>query len=98
MYHRTAAVIVSPPEELVLFAGVSMGFADPTAPYARIDRAPLGETLTFLDDGAGGAPPGRHAASRTRLAARRNVAVRWTPRAGAFRALRPPPALTVLYM
>ncbi|MEU9475899.1 nitroreductase [Streptomyces sp. NPDC048191] len=56
VYHRTVAEVVSPPEELVLFAGVSVGFADPSAPYARIDRAPLGETVTFLDDGAGDRP------------------------------------------
>ncbi|MGW3210190.1 nitroreductase [Streptomyces sp. NPDC001135] len=59
VYHRTVADVVSPPEELVLFAGVSIGFADPSARYARIDRAPLGETLTFLDDGADGPAPDR---------------------------------------
>ncbi|MGW7822213.1 nitroreductase [Streptomyces puniciscabiei] len=52
VYHRTVAEVVSPPEELILFAGVSIGFADPSAPVARIDRAPLAETVTFLGDTA----------------------------------------------
>ncbi|WP_053658845.1 nitroreductase [Streptomyces sp. MMG1121] len=49
VYHRTVAQIVSPPENLVLFAGLSIGHEDPSAPYARIGRAPLGETVTFLE-------------------------------------------------
>jgi hypothetical protein len=28
---------------------VSIGYADTAAAYARIDRAPLAETVTFLD-------------------------------------------------
>ncbi|WP_191874062.1 nitroreductase [Streptomyces filipinensis] len=56
VYHRTVADVVSPPPELVLFAGVSIGFADLSAPYARVDRAPLGETVTFLDDRDRGGP------------------------------------------
>ncbi|MGW2647348.1 nitroreductase [Streptomyces sp. NPDC001393] len=50
VYHRTVAEVVSPPPELILFAGLSIGFEDPSAPFARIDRAPLGETVTFLGD------------------------------------------------
>ncbi|MGW1287214.1 nitroreductase [Streptomyces sp. NPDC001118] len=52
VYHRTVADVVAPPEGLVLFAGLSIGFADPSAPFARIDRAPLAETVTFLGNGA----------------------------------------------
>ncbi|MGW7524163.1 nitroreductase [Streptomyces sp. NPDC054783] len=50
VYHRTVAEVVAPPREPILYAGVSIGFADPSATFARIDRAPLGETVTFLDD------------------------------------------------
>lgn len=49
VYRKTVAEIVSPPDALVLFCGMSIGFEDPAAPHARIDRAPLGETVTFLD-------------------------------------------------
>ncbi|MEV0701536.1 nitroreductase [Saccharopolyspora sp. NPDC050389] len=49
VYRRTVAEVVSPPDELVLFCGMSIGFEDSTANYARIDRAPLTETVTFLD-------------------------------------------------
>ncbi|WP_225094853.1 nitroreductase [Streptomyces sp. CoH27] len=59
VYHRTVAEVVSPPEELILFAGLSIGFEDPSAPYARTDRAPLARTLTFLDDDRTAAGPGR---------------------------------------
>ncbi|MFG2527363.1 nitroreductase [Streptomyces sp. NPDC048516] len=50
VYRRTVAEVVSPPEELILFCGMAIGFADTAARYARIGRAPLTETLTFLDD------------------------------------------------
>ncbi|MEV6115333.1 nitroreductase [Streptomyces sp. NPDC052109] len=53
VYHRTVAEVVSPPPELILFAGVSVGFADPSAAFVWIDRAPIGETVAFLDDGDG---------------------------------------------
>lgn len=49
VYHRTAAEVVSPPDGLVLFCGISIGFEDTTANHVRIDRAPLAETVTFLD-------------------------------------------------
>jgi nitroreductase len=49
VYHRTAAETVRPPSGLLLFAGLSIGFEDPSVPHARIDRAPLSETVTFLD-------------------------------------------------
>ncbi|MFF2957685.1 nitroreductase [Streptomyces sp. NPDC057963] len=53
VYHRTVAEVVSAPEELILVGGLSVGFADPSVPFTRINRAPLGETVTFL----GGATP-----------------------------------------
>ncbi|OIK24008.1 hypothetical protein VT52_029495 [Streptomyces malaysiense] len=33
----------------VLFCGMSIGFEDVTAGLPRIGRAPLGETVTFVD-------------------------------------------------
>ncbi|MGW1542228.1 nitroreductase [Streptomyces sp. NPDC002309] len=48
-FHRTVAEIVSPPDELMLFCGMSIGFEDPSARDARTGRAPLGETVTFID-------------------------------------------------
>jgi nitroreductase len=50
VYRRTVAQVVEPPDDLVLFCGLSIGFEDPTAAAApRIVRAPLPETVTFLD-------------------------------------------------
>ncbi|MEU0965571.1 nitroreductase [Streptomyces sp. NPDC005917] len=48
-FHRTVAEVVSPPDELVLFCGMSIGYEDITVEYARTGRAPLGETVTFVD-------------------------------------------------
>ncbi|MGW5114744.1 nitroreductase family protein [Streptomyces noursei] len=54
VYHRSVAESVSPPEDLLLFCGVSIGYEDTGIGHARIGRAPLDETVTFLDgDGAG---------------------------------------------
>ncbi len=47
---NTVADIVSPPEELMLFCGMSIGYEDPTVGYIRTGRAPLEETVTFIDD------------------------------------------------
>ena len=49
-YHRTVAEIVSPPDELILFCGMSIGFEDVTKSDARTGRAPLAETVTFVED------------------------------------------------
>jgi nitroreductase len=49
VYHRTVAEVVSPAAGLMLFCGMSIGFEDTTANYVRIDRAPLRETVTFLN-------------------------------------------------
>lgn len=47
-YRESVAEIVSPPDELMLFCGMSIGFEDVTAGDARTDRAPLAETVTFV--------------------------------------------------
>jgi len=47
-YHRTVAEVLSPPEGLILFCGMSIGFEDVTVSHGRTDRAPLDETLTFV--------------------------------------------------
>jgi hypothetical protein len=39
----TVADVVSPPDGLILFCGMSIGFADTTTSYARSDRASLTE-------------------------------------------------------
>ncbi|WP_329457082.1 nitroreductase [Streptomyces sp. NBC_01497] len=48
-FHRTVAEVLSPPGDLVLFCGMSIGFEDITVGYARTGRAPLDETVTFVD-------------------------------------------------
>ncbi|MGC0421795.1 nitroreductase [Embleya sp. AB8] len=50
VYRKTVAEIVSPPDDLILFCGLSIGYEDPATPHAVIDRAPATETVTFLDD------------------------------------------------
>jgi nitroreductase len=45
---ETVAEIVSPPDDLVLFSGMSIGYEDPTVSYLRTGRAPLAETVTFV--------------------------------------------------
>ncbi|TDZ99389.1 Nitroreductase family protein [Mycobacteroides salmoniphilum] len=41
--------IVSPPDELMLFCGMSIGYEDPAVNYIRTGRAPLHETVTFIE-------------------------------------------------
>ena len=68
VYHRTVADVLRPPDDLVLFCGVSIGYEAPTAAAVRIDRAPLGETVTFVngeEHSASGARPGRPARPRS---------------------------------
>ncbi|GAA1169961.1 nitroreductase [Pseudonocardia alaniniphila] len=48
-FHKTVAEILSPPDELILFCGTSIGFEDVTVQHPRTGRAPLGETVTFID-------------------------------------------------
>ena len=47
---ETVADVLSPPDGLVLFCGMSIGYEDPTVSYVRTGRAPLDETITFVDD------------------------------------------------
>ena len=47
---KTVADIVSPPDELILFCGMSIGYEDATVGYVRNARAPLDETVTFIED------------------------------------------------
>ena len=49
VYRKTVAEVVSPPDELMLFCGMSIGFEDTVTTHVRTDRAPLAETVTFLD-------------------------------------------------
>ncbi|MER7807580.1 nitroreductase [Streptomyces sp900116325] len=48
-YRKTVAEVLSPPDELVLFCGMSIGFEDVTVGYTRTGRASLDETVTFVD-------------------------------------------------
>ncbi|WP_326834382.1 nitroreductase [Amycolatopsis rhabdoformis] len=48
-FPRTVAEILSPPEDLVLFCGMSIGHEDTTVDLGRTGRAPLRETVTFVD-------------------------------------------------
>ncbi|MBG0855627.1 nitroreductase [Streptomyces spinoverrucosus] len=50
-FHRTVAEVLSPPDELMLFCGMSIGFEDVGADRSRTGRAPLDETVTFVPGG-----------------------------------------------
>ena len=41
---------LTPPPELMLFCGVSIGYDDPAVDHIRTMRAPLDETVTFVGD------------------------------------------------
>jgi hypothetical protein len=45
---ETVAEALSPPDGLILFCGLSIGYEDPAVSYARTGRAPLDETVTFV--------------------------------------------------
>jgi nitroreductase len=49
-YHRTVAEVVSAPEQLMLFCGMSIGYPDPDHPLTsmRTQRAPLCDVSTFM--------------------------------------------------
>jgi nitroreductase len=49
VYRETVAEIVSAQAGLVLFCGLSIGFEDTTTNHATIGRAPLAETVRFVD-------------------------------------------------
>jgi nitroreductase len=46
---KTVAQVLSPPDGLILFCGMSIGYEDVTVGYIRTGRAPLDETVTFID-------------------------------------------------
>ena len=46
---ETVAQTVSPPDGLILFCGLSIGYEDPTVSYIRTGRAPIDETVTYVD-------------------------------------------------
>ncbi len=48
-FHTSVAEVVSPPDELMLFCGMSIGYEDAAADVARTGRAPLDETVTFVE-------------------------------------------------
>ena len=47
---KTVADILSPPDELILFCGMSIGHEDVAVGYTRTGRAPLDDTVTFIQD------------------------------------------------
>jgi nitroreductase len=47
---ETVAEAVLPPEDLILFCGMSIGYEDPDVTFIRTGRAPLAETVTFIGD------------------------------------------------
>ena len=49
LFRESVADIVSPPEDLILFCGMSIGQENPTADSPRTGRAALAETTTFID-------------------------------------------------
>ncbi|MFF7216779.1 nitroreductase [Streptomyces sp. NPDC008238] len=48
-FHQTVAQMVRPPDDFILFCGMSIGFEDVTVSLPRTGRAPLDETLTLID-------------------------------------------------
>ncbi|RPK32125.1 nitroreductase [Streptomyces sp. ADI93-02] len=47
-YHTSVAEVVSPPSDLMLFCGMSIGYENTGAEGSRTGRAPLEETVTFV--------------------------------------------------
>jgi nitroreductase len=47
---ETVSDIVCPPEGLMLFCGMSIGYEDPAVDYIRTGRAPLAENVTFIEE------------------------------------------------
>ncbi|MER5752977.1 nitroreductase [Streptomyces sp. NPDC002088] len=50
VYRKTVAEVLSPPDDLILFCGMSIGYEDVAVGYPRTGRAPLYETVTFVED------------------------------------------------
>ncbi len=49
VYRRTVAEVLSPPDELILYCGMSIGFEDVKVREDHTGRAPLDETVIFVD-------------------------------------------------
>ncbi|TYB64867.1 nitroreductase [Nonomuraea sp. PA05] len=49
VYRKTVAEILSPPDGLILFCGMSIGFERVGADHVRTGRAPIEETVTFVE-------------------------------------------------
>lgn len=47
VYRTTVATVLSPPKDLVLYCGMSIGYEDPSVRHPRTGRATLDETVTF---------------------------------------------------
>ena len=58
VYRTTVAEVVSPPDGLILFCGMSIGFENVTVGYAHTGRARLDETVTFVEDQVAGKAKG----------------------------------------
>ena len=63
---KTVAEVLSPPDGLILFCGMSIGYADLPENCTRTGRAPLDETVTFVD-GLVARLGEDHSAGRSRL-------------------------------
>ena len=48
VYRKTVAKVLLPPDGLILYCGMSIGYEDVTVPSERMGRAPLDETVTFV--------------------------------------------------
>jgi len=49
VYHNTVAKVLSPRDGLILYCGMSIGYEDVTVPSERTGRAPLDETVKFVE-------------------------------------------------
>ena len=58
VYRKTVAEILSPSGELILNCGMSIGFEDVTVNEDHIGRAPLDETVMFVDSLVARVPEG----------------------------------------
>ncbi|MGI5291435.1 nitroreductase [Nonomuraea polychroma] len=74
VYRKTVAEILQPPDELMLFCGMSIGFEDATVNYIRTGRAPLDETVTFVEGSSPAIACGVTGASPAWSGCRRSVA------------------------
>ena len=60
VYRRTVAEVLSPPDELILYCGMSIGFEDVTVREDHTGRAPLDETVVFVDSLVARLPEGEN--------------------------------------